>query len=208
MPRRTATPPPAPAPLLANLPWLDFVNTRYRDRDRWVDAIPAPQALAAWLKAAGLAPDRPGALRSLRGGLGGRALLREAHTFRAALAELVRALVSGTAPPGTAVDAINRVLRAGPTYPELRTVGGRFTRRTVAAGRDPLALLAPVAESAAAFLEAGDRRRLHACGNPACVLYFYDRTRNGQRRFCSAATCGNRIKAARRYRRLQARRTG
>ena len=199
---------PSSAPFVGHLPWLDFVNTRYRDRDRGMAAIPTPRALAAWLDAAGLAPEQRGALAALHGRPGGARLLREAHALRATLADLARALVAGTSPPLAAVDAINRVARTAPTYWELHRAHDGFTRRTLPAGGNPLALLGPVAESAAAFLERGDRRRLHACSNPKCVLYFYDRTRNAHRRFCSAATCGNRVKAARRYQRLRAEQSG
>ena len=35
------------------------------------------------------------------------------------------------------------------------------------------------------------------CENPDCVLWFFDTTRNGTRRWCSMAVCGNRMKARR-----------
>ncbi len=200
---------PPPAPFLANLPWLDFVNTRYVHREAWVDAIPSPRALADWLVAAGLAP--PGgarALGALRGKPGGRRVLTEAHVLRARLSELARALVSGASPPASAIEVINRILRAAPSHQEVHRAGRHFVQRAVPGGRDPLALLSPIAESAAALLATGTWSRLRACGNPKCVLYFYDRTRNGHRRFCSAAGCGNRVKAARRYQRLRARQSG
>ncbi|HEX2451984.1 MAG TPA: ABATE domain-containing protein [Gemmatimonadales bacterium] len=208
MPRRRHPPAPPPAPFVANVPWLDFVNTRFRDRNRWVDAIPTPRALATWLQTAGLAPGSASALAALRGRPGGARVLREAHALRASLAELAAALVARAEPPPARVNAINRVLRTAPTYGELRRSKEGFIRRAMPAGRDALALLGPVAESAADFLARGDRQRLRACGNPRCVLYFYDRTRNGHRRFCSASTCGNRVKAARRYHRLRAEQSG
>lgn len=196
-------------PLLAGLPWLDFINTRFQQRGAWVDALASPRHLAAWLKEAEVAP--PGgaaALAPLRGRTGGRLLLRQAHAFRAALAELAGALVEGRGVPARGVQILNRVLRAAPAHTELHQVGGTWVGRQVFSRADPLALLAPVAHSAADFLLTGDRTRLRACSNPACVLYFYDRTRNGRRRFCSAATCGNRVKAARRYQRQRASRPG
>jgi len=207
MPQRRSVPPPAPR--VANLPWLDFVNTRFIDRHRWVDAIPSPRALADWLGGAGLGPAGGARkLAALRGRPGGRGVLREAHVLRSRLSELAHALASGAPPPAATVTAINQVLRAAPVYRELRSADRELVQRVVPAGRHPLALLGPVAESAADFLVAGDRTRLRACGNPKCVLYFYDRTRNGHRRFCSAATCGNRVKAARRYERRRAGQSG
>ncbi len=38
---------------------------------------------------------------------------------------------------------------------------------------------------------------------PACVLWFYDTTRNGTRRWCSMAICGNGAKAHRHYDRVK-----
>ncbi|MFH9745472.1 CGNR zinc finger domain-containing protein [Streptomyces anulatus] len=46
--------------------------------------------------------------------------------------------------------------------------------------------------------------RIRPCANDACVLHFYDVSKNGTRRWCSMAGCGNRAKAQRHY----ARRTG
>jgi predicted RNA-binding Zn ribbon-like protein len=198
------------APLVANVAWLDFVNTRYRGTRGWLDAIPSPRALGDWLIAAGLAPlpGGPRAIAALRGKSGGGRLLRDAHAFRTLLAELAHRLTGGLPPKPTAVDAINRVLRAAPEYDQLHRDGHRFLTRRLPSQADPLALLAPIARSAAVFLERGDIGRLRACGNPTCVLYFYDRTRNGRRRFCSALTCGNRVKARRRYHRLRAQQPG
>jgi predicted RNA-binding Zn ribbon-like protein len=41
--------------------------------------------------------------------------------------------------------------------------------------------------------------RVKHCQNPDCVLWFFDTTRNGTRRWCSMAVCGNRMKARRHY---------
>ncbi|MEV4125142.1 CGNR zinc finger domain-containing protein [Nocardia sp. NPDC049707] len=41
--------------------------------------------------------------------------------------------------------------------------------------------------------------RIRQCAHPDCVLFFYDTSKNGTRRWHSMATCGNRTKAARHY---------
>ena len=41
--------------------------------------------------------------------------------------------------------------------------------------------------------------RIRSCANPACVLHFYDVSKNGTRRWCSMLGCGNRAKASRHY---------
>ena len=54
------------------------------------------------------------------------------------------------------------------------------------------------AESLLELLETAPDRVKH-CQNPDCVLWFFDTTRNGTRRWCSMAVCGNRMKARRHY---------
>ncbi len=108
-----------------------------------------------------------------------------------------------------AVTAINTILRADVRYDQLSlahppahgAVGARFERHARRTDFAPLRLLAPLADSASEMLCEGDASRVHRCGNPKCVLYFYDTTRNRRRRFCTPEGCGNRVKAAARYRR-------
>jgi hypothetical protein len=108
-----------------------------------------------------------------------------------------------------AVAAINAILRADVRYDQLSLahppahgeIGARFERHARRTDFTPLRLLAPLAESASELLCEGDASRVHRCGNPKCVLYFYDTTRNRRRRFCTPEGCGNRVKAAARYRR-------
>jgi predicted RNA-binding Zn ribbon-like protein len=47
--------------------------------------------------------------------------------------------------------------------------------------------------------------RVKHCENPDCLLRFFDTTRNGTRRWCSMAVCGNRMKARRHHNRVKAR---
>jgi predicted RNA-binding Zn ribbon-like protein len=39
--------------------------------------------------------------------------------------------------------------------------------------------------------------RIRGCAHDACALHFFDTSRNGARRWCSLATCGNRAKTSR-----------
>lgn len=56
-------------------------------------------------------------------------------------------------------------------------------------------------EEAALFLQSLEPGKLKRCENPACILYFYDNSRNQSRRWCSMAGCGNRIKVGLHYKR-------
>ncbi len=51
--------------------------------------------------------------------------------------------------------------------------------------------------------------RLRPCANDECPLFLLDRSKGNTARWCSMATCGNRMKARRHYRRVGPdRRTG
>ncbi|MBE3063935.1 MAG: CGNR zinc finger domain-containing protein [Spirochaetes bacterium] len=68
------------------------------------------------------------------------------------------------------------------------------------AGDNPLEdITLRLAKRAADLLAGLDRARLKICGNPECGWLFLDTTRNGSRRWCDMAACGNRAKAKRFY---------
>jgi predicted RNA-binding Zn ribbon-like protein len=57
-------------------------------------------------------------------------------------------------------------------------------------------LLVPLAKAIGRLVEAEDLGRLRACEGAGCTLWFVDRSKAGQRRFCSPSVCGNRAKVA------------
>jgi predicted RNA-binding Zn ribbon-like protein len=65
-------------------------------------------------------------------------------------------------------------------------------------------VLWPVARSAAELLTSDDLAAVRECAAPDCRWLFLDRSRNRSRRWCAMATCGNRSKARRHYRRGRA----
>jgi len=72
---------------------------------------------------------------------------------------------------------------------------------------DPADLLRPIYPVLLAtgeLLESGDFDRLRQCGNHPCGWLFLDLSKNGSRRWCSSAECGN----ATRVRRFRARTAG
>jgi predicted RNA-binding Zn ribbon-like protein len=199
----------APAPVfLAGELWLDFVDTEGTDLGVAIELIPDVESLLDWLVAAG-ALDRASASEARRRwgtGARGAALLRAAHDLRAVLRGLGERLAAGdhTVLPAERA-AINAVLATRPTYPQLVARRGRVSQHAVAVDRDaPEQILAAIAQSAADTLTAGDLRLVKRCEEPRCTMLFYDTTKNHARRFCSAAVCGNRAKAAARYERIRA----
>ena len=63
-----------------------------------------------------------------------------------------------------------------------------------------IALLGPVALSAAELFTGKELDRVKICHGNNCAWLFVDRTRNGSRKWCDMAVCGNRVKARRFYR--------
>lgn len=170
---------------------LDFVNTEVMENGQRADWLVAPRDLAAWLRQAGLASGSKG--------LAGPRLLRRAKALRAVIRRLAEALASGRPVPASVVPAINRALREERTFHELVRAAKGYEIKT--RSEPGTGVLAPIARSAAELLAAGDRLRVRRCGNPACILHFYDTTRSRTRRWCSMAGCGNRMKVAAHYRR-------
>jgi predicted RNA-binding Zn ribbon-like protein len=72
--------------------------------------------------------------------------------------------------------------------------------------RSPAALLAPRARAVADVICNESFANIKACEGPACTLYFVDRNRSGNRRWCSMAVCGNRSKQNARRERMKKKR--
>jgi predicted RNA-binding Zn ribbon-like protein len=182
---------------------LDFVNTERMEGEARVDLLRGFEDLLGWCAAAGVisAPQAkemstrwtalPGAARAFQG----------ARSLRKTLRAMAERVAAGKAVGPVALDAINDVLRA--RVGELSLVRTKDGYETVFLARwsGPDQLLVPIAESAAGLLSNGDLSLVRKCENPACILYFYDTTKNHGRRWCSMTACGNRAKVAAHYRR-------
>ncbi len=185
-------------------PWLDFVNSdrSVRDRGQLGDAMNAFDSYVSWLSAARvLDAERAEAMlrRAQQQPTAASAALHEARRLRNVLRSLAEqsGIPHGRAEE-TAISEINRILgrSAGSRRVESGSDGG-FVRSFVTVGDVFAGLLVPVIESAADALVQGDLPRIHRCANPHCNRVFFDASRNGKRRWCDMATCGNRAKAAR-----------
>lgn len=164
-------------PFLGSRLWIDLVNSAPVALG---DFLGTDEGWQRWLKAAGLEGASADALR------------REALALRGTLARLFECLSTGAKPKPADVEAINALLAAGAPQPHLVWRGDALEvehRRPEGAG--PLAAIAADFADFAAHYEPA---RLRHCANPECSLVFYDTARNGTRRWCSMAACGNRSK--------------
>ena len=189
---------PSPTPSRSRL-WLDFVNTDTGARA--ADALSDVGRFVGWLESAHvLDPERAGSMqrRALQQPAGALAVLGDARRVRAVLRALAERGVSAADARLDSLNEINRVLgrSAGTRRVEMRD-DGTFARAFVAVGDAFAGLLIPIVESAADALILGELDRVRRCADPRCGRVFQDETKNGRRRWCDMATCGNRAKAAR-----------
>jgi predicted RNA-binding Zn ribbon-like protein len=190
--------------------WLDFVNTDDAGRlhtghaGARVDALADFETFVRWLEVAvPLDGEWAAALRrrAQQQPAGATAVLADARRVRASL----RALAERSGDPRAGLDVraaavaeINRILgrSAGTRRLETRAEGG-FARAFAPVGDAFASLLIPIVDSAADSLIAGELARVRRCADPRCARVFHDATKNGRRRWCDMAGCGNRAKAAR-----------
>jgi predicted RNA-binding Zn ribbon-like protein len=154
-----------------------------------------------WLAAVGVIDhDRRIAImrRAEQQPAGASASLLDARRVRSALRALAEHGNSSVDARTEAVAEINRVLgrSAGTRRLEL-SADGVYTRNFVAGGDAFAALMMPIVDDGADSLIAGELGRVRSCSDPRCRRVFLDSTKNGRRRWCDMATCGNRAKAAR-----------
>jgi predicted RNA-binding Zn ribbon-like protein len=184
---------------------LDFTNTksgrgtaserehlrRYDDLLAWAEhanVLSAPHA-AALRKAA---TDRPAEAHFV---------LEEAIELREAMHRLFSAIADEASPPERDVIALNRWL--GQSYPHLtlKPSDQGFTLGWPEIGGDLASVLWPIVGSAADLLTQAKLDRVKRCPGWDCGWLFFDTTKNGTRRWCDMATCGNREKSRLHYRR-------
>jgi predicted RNA-binding Zn ribbon-like protein len=157
-----------------------LMNTTWVDRDGVDDALTAVSDLRIFLAAVG---------RPVPADLGA-AELATVRELRTALRDLA------TGGGGAAVEAINAALALAPAVDVLAAGPDGWALSRVDAPTFP-ATVSRFAREGAAVL--ADRSRpLLVCHAPGCGLYF---VQNHQRRRWCSTECGNRVRAARYYRR-------
>jgi predicted RNA-binding Zn ribbon-like protein len=188
-----------PFAFVAERLWLDFVNgdTVAGSDDALVDF----ERFVGWLEAALLLDGERAAgmrRRAQQQPAGAHAVLGDARRVRAVFRSLAE---RGSTSHDIRVEAlaeINRVLgRSAGTRRVEQQSDGTFARSFVPVGDAFAGLLIPIVESAADALILDELARVRRCADPRCGRVFQDETKNGRRRWCDMATCGNRAKAAR-----------
>ena len=195
--------PQIPFLFVANQLCLDFINTKFVLNGQQVDLLSTFSDLVAWLLEVHLLTGEEAKKIERQWGrqAQGTQTLEQARAFRATLREMVERIAAGRPVPQAAIEAINEMLRYRIGYPQLIRRSGTFERGYQAESQDANQLLGLLAEAATNLLCTCDLSLIKKCQNPACVLFFYDTTKNHARHWCSMTICGNRSKVAAHYRR-------
>lgn len=183
---------------IANDPALDFVNTEVVLAGVRTDPLHNFADLTEWFAQAHLAS--PAEMQKLaktwEGTPEATAALRAARALRRVLRASVERLAKTGRLPRALAPVLTRELRQPRLATEVVHSRGRLQTKPRWLLEKPRDLLAPVAQSAAGFFAAADYSAIRKCENPACILFFYDTSKNHTRRWCSMEMCGNRAKVA------------
>ncbi|MEY9214953.1 CGNR zinc finger domain-containing protein [Thermobifida halotolerans] len=171
-------------PLVGEPVALDLLNTRWIAGSADRDLLETLDGLRRWLDDVDLTGRCPADLPTLA---------NLVHTR-----EILDRLVDTPGNP-EAAEALNAVLAHGLVRRSLRSGG---PEETVEFDHPSWAAAWTAADNYLTLL-AEHPDRIRRCANPACVLRFLDTSKNGTRRWCSMATCGNRAKAARHHARAR-----
>ena len=175
---------------------LDFINTLDLDDGQLVEHFTEPSDAARWFTEHGLVHAEARARWS-------GADLDHVRSVRAALRDVVDAVVEHRKPERASVDLVNTTLEGRrPPRLELDGTAVRIGHRHAEA---PISdALAIVAEALVDELASGRPDRFRICANDRCRWTFFDTSPTGRRRWCDMATCGNQAKAARHRARAKA----
>lgn len=167
---------------------LDFINSEYGVGDQRHDCFVDDHSVMSWLAQAGLLPEHV-ELQAPSG------LLALARTLRASSRAVVNAAMTGVA---VDLAVINQVLEAGQPVSRLEWEQEKKGFRAASYPRDssPASLLGPVTEALVGLVTHEKFEYVRQCEAHDCVLLFHDLSKSHRRRWCSMATCGNRMKVA------------
>lgn len=184
---------------------LDFLNSTATPSRVTIELIGDGAAYLRWLELAGVVSTAESqALRSQFSPVELDSAAAAATSLREWLRPVIAAWAGGD--PGTpgedTLTHLNEIMSADSRHTEIARDGHRLSVTDRRAWSTPQALLAPPAQAAADLFADADRSLARNCEGPTCTLWFYDRTKAHQRRWCSMAVCGNRAKARAHRRRL------
>lgn len=184
-------------PLRGGDPALDLINTEaYRGLPHVMELLQSYDMLIAWgIGAGAVAPAEAGPLLNAAGADPAAAdhELQRVRELRSALHVVMQRLTQGQTAPETALTVLNDARVEGQVHSEIAQDAGGFAVRF--GPEVSLALpLWRLADAATQLLTSGSWTRVRECPGEDCGWFFLDTTKNGSRRWCDSADCGNRAR--------------
>lgn len=181
---------------IGNQPILDFINTMIVYQGKPLDLLETFTNLLDWLAKSGILSQEEVDVNEQRWRNIDERLhvLQEARKLRSHLLTVVQTNFIGEDGLNLVIENINTLLKDQITTTKLNKTDKGFSSKKYVDMQRPLDIIAPIAETAVDFLCHYNLALVRKCENPECVLYFYDNSKNGTRRWCSQKTCGNRMK--------------
>ncbi len=177
---------------------IDFLNTWRQPDGVAVETLGDGRAFGEWLVAVDLiAADEIARLTRRAGARAMDEAAAEARRFREWAREwLARWRRSPTSRYVKELEELNRMLAREDRNRQVFARREGLTLSEIANFDTPAALLSLPAADIAALVTQEDPKLLRECAGGHCTLWFLDQTKAHNRRFCSAAVCGNRAKVA------------
>ncbi|MGX7681809.1 CGNR zinc finger domain-containing protein [Jatrophihabitans sp. DSM 45814] len=195
---------------------VELMNTIWADRADIHDALDNAAEAEAWLAAARDRIAREAEtidvphVGKLAMGKSSTAVIGDLRQLRDALRRLAATATADPRQPAAsmiadnaeAVRIVNQACAQAPAWSELTwSADNTVRRRTISAHSGAEVTLTKIAEQAATLFSSPQRVDLRACQAPGCVRYF---VRDHPRREWCSASCGNRARVARHYKRHHA----
>ena len=188
---------------IANNLALDLANTlAVDDNGRQMDLLATFDDLLAWVVESGKAPESAALrVKNMLDIAQKKQMVELATDFRAEVKLMAKALAHGKPVPRSVIKRINEILGEKEGHFEIVQTAKGFEQKFQVKMNNVTDFLLPIAEAAMHLLCYGDLSRVKKCESDDCVLYFYDTSKPGHRRWCSMSACGNRAKTAAFYER-------
>ena len=176
---------------------LDFINTEIIVKGERTDLLEDFSTLLSWQVEAGvLTPPQSDSIRTALTYEEGTLWLERAKILRTDLRTLAERLATRKPIPESVIKSVNGSLSQRPGYLQLVKTKEGFEQRFHSIVDAHKGLMAPIAEAASKLLCNATPTLIKKCANDACILYFYDNSKNHTRTWCSMQLCGNRMKVA------------
>ncbi len=173
---------------------LDFVNTASRWGDEPVDRLDGAAGFAEWATIAGLlyGDDQKMLEAEIEGDPKFAArFYRDASALREAMYRVFSAAAAGERAKPEDLETLNEWKVRAAKHCRIKQMDGVFRRRCTEDAPALERAMRLIFEAAEELLLSGRLDRLRTCGGDHCEWMFLDLSKNGKRRWCSMATCGN-----------------